>query len=113
MRFAYSPLHLAIFSALATQTNYADDATNQNIQSNTVSMPPIEIEVKVQQDVGKTTYNQKKKKKTPNTQKTISEFLKVHPNIQFSNQNNRAAAKLKLVQQICRFMAHCPITTVF
>lgn len=96
MRFAYSPLHLAIFSALATQTNYANDATDQNIQSNTVSMTPIEIEVKAQQDVGKTTYNQEDLEKTPNTQKTISEFLKVHPNIQFSNQNNQASSQAEI-----------------
>ena len=89
MRFAHSPLSFAILSVLAVQT-YANESIDQVIQSNPVSMTPIEVEVKAKQEVGKTIYSKEDLEKTPNSQKTLSEFLKINSNIQFSNNNNQA-----------------------
>jgi hypothetical protein len=49
MRFAYSPLNIAILTALASQTYANESQISEEIKTNTVSMTPIEVEVKAKQ----------------------------------------------------------------
>jgi hypothetical protein len=94
MRFAHSPLALAIFSVLCPIA-YANDAENAAVQPE-VKLNTIIVEAEKANEVGQTTYSKEDLEKTPNTQKTLSEFLKVNPNIQFSNKNNNAASQAEI-----------------
>lgn len=67
MRFAYSPLNIAILTALASQTYANESQITEEIKTNTVSMTPIEVEVKAKQEVGKTVYSKEDLEKTPNS----------------------------------------------
>ncbi|WP_257221558.1 Plug domain-containing protein [Acinetobacter sp. YH12145] len=96
MRFAYSPLNIAILTALASQTYANESQISEEIKTNTVSMTPIEVEVKAKQEVGKTVYTKEDLEKTPNSSKNITDFLKVNPNVQFSNDHLAASSQADL-----------------
>lgn len=95
MRFAYSPLSIAILTALASQTYANESQISEEIKTNTVSMTPIEVEVKAKQEVGKIVYSKEDLEKTPNSSKNITDFLKVNPNVQFSQSQNASEIKPK------------------
>ena len=96
MRFAYSPLNIAILTALASQTYANESQISEEIKTNTVSMTPIEVEVKAKQEVGKTVYTKEDLEKTPNSSKNITDFLKVNPNVQFSREQRSADSQAEL-----------------
>lgn len=96
MRFAYSPLNIAILTALASQTYANESQITEEIKTNTVSMTPIEVEVKAKQEVGKTVYSKEDLEKTPNSSKNITDFLKVNPNVQFSQSQNASGSQAEL-----------------
>ena len=96
MRFAYSPLNIAILTALASQTYANESQITEEIKTNTVSMTPIEVEVKAKQEVGKIVYSKEDLEKTPNSSKNITDFLKVNPNVQFSNDQMAAGTQANL-----------------
>lgn len=77
MRFAYTPLHLAI---LISSTHVS---ANQQVN---VSLNPLISQADAQDSVGITRYNKDTLEKTANGSKTISEFLKVNPNVQFNTK---------------------------
>lgn len=91
MRFAYSTLSIAILSALSS--NLFAQTTNPKAQSKPeaeVKLSTIVIETNAENEVGKTVYSKEDLEKTPNSKKTITDFLKVNPNVQFSNNNLNA-----------------------
>lgn len=96
MRFAYSPLNIAILTALASQAYANEIDSTQVIQSNNLKMTPIEVEVKAKQEVGKTVYTKEDLEKTPNSSKNITDFLKVNPNVQFSQSQNASGSQAEL-----------------
>ena len=103
MRFAYSPLNIAILTALASNAYANESQITEEIKTNTVSMTPIEVEVKAKQEVGKTVYSKEDLEKTPNGKKSISDFLKTHTNVQFDrdayssgNQASLAPKKISI-----------------
>ncbi|MEN3978819.1 TonB-dependent receptor plug domain-containing protein [Acinetobacter sp. CWB-B33] len=83
MRFAHSPLALAIFSALCPIA-YANDAENAAVQPE-VKLNTIIVEAEKANEVGQTTYSKEDLEKTPNSSKNITDFLKVNPNVQFDS----------------------------
>ena len=96
MRFAYSPLNIAILTALASQAYANEIDSTQVIQSHNLKMTPIEVEVKAKQEVGKTVYTKEDLEKTPNSSKNITDFLKVNPNVQFSREQRSADSQAEL-----------------
>ena len=94
MRFAYSPLSIAILSAMSTFT-LAESSTDIEKTLNdeaAFKLNTIVVTAEKTDTVGKTTYTKEDLEKTPNSSKTISEFLKVNPNVQF---NSKARSGLK------------------
>ena len=96
MRFAYSPLNIAILTALASHAYANESQITEEIKTNTVSMTPIEVEVEAKQEVGKTVYSKEDLEKTPNSSKNITDFLKVNPNVQFSQKQNASGSQAEL-----------------
>lgn len=96
MRFAYSTLSIAICSAL-TSTVFAEMVQDSTQQPNTsVKLTAIVVEANQSNDIGTTAYTKEDLERTPNSQKTISEFLKVNPNVQFSNADKAANSQAEL-----------------
>lgn len=83
MRFVYSTLSFATFSAFAP-TAFAE--TFSDLQKAQVTLNTIVMEASEANHVGKTTYDKQDLENTPNSSKNISDFLKVHPNVQFDNK---------------------------
>lgn len=97
MRFAYSTLSIAILSALSS--NLFAQTTNPKAQSKPeaeVKLSTIVIETKVENEVGITVYSKEDLEKTPNSSKNITDFLKVNPNVQFSNEHMAASSQADL-----------------
>ncbi|ENW86703.1 hypothetical protein F906_01768 [Acinetobacter pseudolwoffii] len=91
MRFAYSSLSLAILAALSTssfakESNYQEPVLNET----TIKFNTIIVEAQQENEVGKTIYSKEDLEKTPNSSKNITDFLKVNPNVQFSNNSLQA-----------------------
>lgn len=92
MQFAKSTLSLSICTALFPIFAFAENETGQvEVKLNT-----IVVEAKTSDEVGKTSYNKEDLEKTPNSQKTISEFLKVNTNVQFSNSDQSASSQAEI-----------------
>ncbi|OTG70743.1 hypothetical protein B9T26_13445 [Acinetobacter sp. ANC 4169] len=88
-----SPLHLAIGLTLSN-LGYASEATPANTnqdESHKFALPKIVLEAVQTPEAGQTVYTEEKLKRLSSTNKTISEVLQLHPNVQFS-QNSMAAA---------------------
>ena len=73
----------------ASATTQAADEPAENTAK--VDLSTIYLTAEKDHEIGKTIYTKEDLERTPNSQKTISEFLKVNPNIQFSNNANSAA----------------------
>lgn len=87
MSFSHSTLSLAIF-AVFTATAYADDdsfaLSDQQSNPTAVNLNTIVIEAEKTNEIGKTIYTKEDLEKVPNSSKNITDFLKVNPNVQFS-----------------------------
>ena len=98
MRFAYSPLSFAILTALSTSI-YANDlsqaATSALIDS-PIPLTPIVMQAEKTVVLGTTRYTKEDLEKTPNSSKNITNFLKVNPNVQFSNDHLAASTQADL-----------------
>lgn len=86
----YSTLTIALAS-LNFQYAFAKDAV-EIIQQSIFTLPVINVSIESHADVGQTIYNAQQLHAISNTNKTISDFLKVHPSVQFS-QDNMSAGK--------------------
>ncbi|WP_257220443.1 MULTISPECIES: hypothetical protein [unclassified Acinetobacter] len=97
MRFAYSSLSLAILAALST-SSFAEESSYQESIPNeaTVKFNTIIIEAQQGNEVGKTVYSKEDLAKTPNSSKNITDFLKVNPNVQFSQSQLAAGSQGEL-----------------
>lgn len=85
----YSVLALAINSlslqyALANESSVNPNAEQNDNTAQIFHLSPIDVYVTPRTDVGATYYSQEKIGQTANSNKTISDFLKVNPNVQFS-----------------------------
>ena len=98
MPYRFSVLASAICCVLSVSQSYAvENQANMNEKSNnevnnsdksqsTVSkMTPIVVYASTASEVGQSIYNQKQIQNVPNTKKTLTDFLKVNPNVQFGN----------------------------
>ncbi|MGB8694960.1 TonB-dependent receptor plug domain-containing protein [Acinetobacter sp.] len=98
MRFAYSPLSFAILTALSTSI-YANDlsqaATSASIDS-PIPLTPIVMQAEKTVVLGTIRYTKEDLEKTPNSSKNITDFLKVNPNVQFSNDHLAASTQADL-----------------
>lgn len=91
MRFAYTPLTIAILVALSPTLHAQANLSNEI----SVSLTPL-ISQAENDTVGQTTYNKDDLEKIPNSKKTITDFLKVNPNVQFSNSSMQAGTQGEL-----------------
>ena len=76
MRFAYSPLSIAVLTALSTssfakESNYQEPVLNET----TIKFNTIIIEAQQANEVGKTVYSKEDLERTPNSSKNITDFL--------------------------------------
>ncbi|WP_216936586.1 MULTISPECIES: TonB-dependent siderophore receptor [unclassified Acinetobacter] len=93
MRFAYSTLSIAVLTALNSAVFAENPDKPEQVKSEaSIKLSTIVVEAKAENEVGKTVYNKEDLQKTPNSSKNITDFLKINPNVQFS-QAQFAAAK--------------------
>jgi len=97
MRFAYSTLSIAVLTTLST-SSFAEESNYQEsiLNEATVKFNTIIIEAQQENEVGKTIYSKEDLEKTPNSSKNITDFLKVNPNVQFSNEHMAASSQADL-----------------
>lgn len=86
----YSTLAMALTS-LNMQFVWAEPVMQQHDQK-VFLLPEIQVVAEQEDGVGKTHYDQEKIQQIANSNKTISDFLKINPNVQFS-QDALSAAK--------------------
>lgn len=100
MRFAYSTLSIAVFSALSTSL-FADTPTQtkQTSVKTSVKFSTIVVEAKEGNEVGKTVYSEDQLKNMPNGKKTIAEFLRQNPNVQFTRDTLKASNQASLAPE--------------
>lgn len=86
MKFAYSTLSYAVLAVISSASFANENMIKPNQQQETtVTLNPIIAKAEKEQEAGKTVYTKEDLGKTPNSSKNITDFLKVNPNIQFSN----------------------------
>lgn len=97
MRFAYSTLSIAVLTILST-SSFAEESNYQEsiLNEATVKFNTIIIEAQQENEFGKTIYSKEDLEKTPNSSKNITDFLKVNPNVQFSNEHMAASSQADL-----------------
>ena len=97
MRFSRTSLSLAILTTLST-ASFAEDVSEQNTQigQTSVKLNTLVVEAKQEDAVGNTTYTQEKLQQAANPQKSITDFLKRHTNIQFDRDSQRAGDQASL-----------------
>ena len=94
MKFAQSKLTIAILTTLSTYT-FANQSPKINTESpndSSLKLNTIVIEA-LNNEIGKTIYSKEDLKKTPNSSKNITDFLKVNPNVQFSQAQLSAGSQ--------------------
>ncbi|WP_257220502.1 Plug domain-containing protein [Acinetobacter sp. YH12157] len=87
MRFAYSSLSVAILSSFSS-LSFAEQIqeSEHTAPSPSLKLSTIVVEAKDENTLGKTVYNQEDLKKSPNSSKNITDFLKVNPNVQLGHR---------------------------
>lgn len=92
MSLVRSKLSLAIFATLTTTVFANENIPLLNHQNDSpLTLNLIVVEAEKAKEVGTTTYSKEQLKQMPNGKKTIADFLRVNPNVQF----NRDALKAK------------------
>ena len=94
MKFAQSKLTIAILTTLSTYT-FANQSPKINTESpndSSLKLNKIVVEA-LNNEIGKTIYSKEDLKKTPNSSKNITDFLKVNPNVQFSQAQLSAGSQ--------------------
>ena len=90
MRFSLSTLSIAMLSLSSTAV-----FSQESLQATTV-LNTIVTEASALDTVGKTVYSKEDLKKIPNTNKNITDFLKVNPNVQFGQATLAAGSQGEL-----------------
>lgn len=89
MNFRLSTLSSAILCIVSignTQAEAVHTSTEASeIQSNVIVLPTIVIVAVKSEEVGQQIFDKAQLESVPNTQKTITDFLKVNPDVQFGN----------------------------
>ena len=86
MNFRFSTLSSAVICILMQISHAEDNVIDQNNNSQITKLSTIVVKADHDKNiVGKTIYTKKDLESLPNSQKTITDFLKVNPNVQFSN----------------------------
>lgn len=80
----YSALALALMS-LNMQLTWAEQPITHT-EKQVFILPEIQVLAEETDEVGQTKYDQEKIQQTANSNKTISDFLRVNPNVQFSQE---------------------------
>lgn len=100
MRFHYSPLALAIISAISPIA-YANETETTTVPE--VKLNTIVVEAAKADEVGSKHYDKEQLQDMPNGKKSISDFLKTHTNVQFDrdayssgNQASLAPEKISI-----------------
>lgn len=97
MLFSYSRIYCAVAMALCASGTQAEMLSNEKVQSHENveirTLNPVILQAKSNIQVGQSKYTKEDLENIPNTQKNITDFLKVNPNVQFNN-NALAAGKL-------------------
>lgn len=99
MRFPYSTLSLAILGTLSTSAfaEIRDQIeSNHALELETLKLNTIVVEAKALPEIGRSVYTKEDLQKTPNSSKSITDFLKVNPNVQFSNDQLAASQQADL-----------------
>lgn len=97
MRFAPSTLTLAVCSILSSNL-WAETNLESPIPSDDeyLKFTTIVVKAKAAPEIGRSTYNQQDLQRTANSSKSITDFLKVNPNVQFSNNHLAAGTQANL-----------------
>lgn len=89
MTFARTYISCAIFSIISASI-YANDKIpmqSNDTEKSSVQLSPLVLKAaEDKQHIGQTIYTKEDIEKTPNSSKNITDFLKVNPNVQFSNK---------------------------
>lgn len=98
MKFVHSTLSLAILTTLSTYSfaNQTKQASTTDENSPPVKLNTIVVQAEKKIEVGKTVYSKEDLQKTPNSSKNITDFLKVNPNVQFSNDHRASSEQAEL-----------------
>ena len=94
MHLSHTTLALAISSLFGTSL-YAQDATD-SFETDLLKLSTIIVKAKTAPEIGVSRYSQDELKNTPNSSKSITDFLKVNPNVQFSNDHLAASTQANL-----------------
>lgn len=84
--------------ATLTTSAFANENTSKSNHEteSSVKLNTIIIEADQSNEVGKTVYSKEDLQKTPNSSKNITDFLKINPNVQFSNDHRAANSQAEL-----------------
>lgn len=96
MQLLPTTLNCAILSIFSVSIYANQEVANTELNNTLVPLTPIKLMAEDNNQIGKTVYSKEELEQTPNSQKTISEFLKVNANIQFSNNNNAAKSQAEI-----------------
>lgn len=96
MSFVRSKLNLAILTILSTTVCANETEINSTANDDSIKLNTIVTNATEQQEVGKTLYTKDDLDKTPNSSKNITDFLRVNPNVQFSNDYRAAGSQAEL-----------------
>ena len=96
MPLKYTPIALAVSYALFATSTWAVEQ-DSNINVTPTQMITIYANAEENKnDVGRQHYGKEQLENTPNSQKTITDFLKVNPNVQFGNETMSGGTQANL-----------------
>lgn len=97
MRFAPSTLTLAVCSILSSNISAKTNSENPLPPDDQyLKFTTIVVTANAAPEIGKSTYSQQDLQRTANSSKSITDFLKVNPNVQFSNNQLAAGTQANL-----------------
>ena len=95
MPLKYTPIASAVFYALSSTVTLANEGYAKN--NDAIEMSTIFVKAEESKaDVGHAHYSKEQLEDTPNSQKTITDFLKVNPNVQFGNSAQTSGTQADL-----------------
>ena len=96
MPLKYTPIALAVSYALFSTSTWAVEQ-DSNINVTPTQMITIYANAEENKnDVGRQHYGKEQLENAPNSQKTITDFLKVNPNVQFGNETMSGGTQANL-----------------
>lgn len=96
MRASLTPLALSILTVISSHAAYAEENEQTELTTASVKLNPIVVEAKATEEVGRTTYDQETLKNAANAQRSITDFLRRHTNIQFERGSQSAGEQASL-----------------